>query len=518
MLEQTKKQVKVIKPTAQNNGQRDLRVAAYCRVSTDSEDQSNSFLTQVKYYTDFISNSANMVLVDIYADEGITGTCVNKRDEFLRMIKDCKIGKIDKIFVKSVSRFARNSLECIENIRILKESNVTVVFENDGIDTESMNSEMILYIKSAFAQSEALAGSKRVTTATRMRMQSGEFNTFPAPYGYKIENNKLVPVLELQPIIEKIFRDYLSGKGQGKIAEELNAIEDTGRVWNKTAIKYILYNEKYVGDSLLQKTYTPQVFPLRNKPNRGEVDKYYVSDTHEPLISRELYDAVQRKLKKNQIKKQSSKPKSEKLFSNIIKCGCCGWAYKQRTQVGIKYWVCSQDGVAGHKCDTFNLRENDIKKAFVNMYNRIKQNESDIIDFSLSILMQAKSKVSSGNLEIQDIDTEIAKLSNENNLYVKLKAKNIMDEVSFMEQTADIQNRLTELRTRRTKLLNADEDEQCIEQLRELKSILDETGYILKFSDELFLRVVKAIHVQTNGYILFELKCGLKLKERAKWE
>ena len=152
------------------------------------------------------------------------------------------------------------------------------------------------------------------------------------------------------------------------------------------------------------------------------------------------------------------------------------------------------------------------------MYNRIKQNESDIIDFSLSILMQAKSKVSSGNLEIQDIDTEIAKLSNENNLYVKLKAKNIMDEVSFMEQTADIQNRLTELRTRRTKLLNADEDEQCIEQLRELKSILDETGYILKFSDELFLRVVKAIHVQTNGYILFELKCGLKLKERAKWE
>ena len=255
MLEQTRKQVKVIKPTAQNNGQRDLRVAAYCRVSTDSEDQSNSFLAQVKYYTDFISNSANMVLVDIYADEGITGTCVNKRDEFLRMIKDCKIGKIDKIFVKSVSRFARNSLECIENIRILKECNVTVVFENDGIDTESMNSEMILYIKSAFAQSEALAGSKRVTTATRMRMQSGEFNTFPAPYGYKIENNKLVPVLELQPIIEKIFRDYLSGKGQGKIAEELNAIEDTGRVWNKTAIKYILYNEKYVGDSLLQKTY-----------------------------------------------------------------------------------------------------------------------------------------------------------------------------------------------------------------------------------------------------------------------
>ena len=518
MLEQTKKQVKVIKPTAQNNGQRDLRVAAYCRVSTDSEDQSNSFLAQVKYYTDFISNSANMVLVDIYADEGITGTCVNKRDEFLRMIKDCKLGKIDRIYVKSVSRFARNSLECIENIRLLKECNVTVVFENDGIDTDNMNSEMILYIKSAFAQSEALAGSKRVTTAIRMKMQNGEFTTYTAPYGYKIEDNKLVPILELQPIIEKIFRDYLSGKGQGKIAEELNTIEDTGRVWNKAAIKYILYNEKYVGDSLLQKTYTPQVFPLRNVRNLGEVDQYYVSDTHEALISRELFEAVQRKLKKNQIKKQSNKPKSEKIFSQMIKCGCCGWAYKHRVQAGIKYWVCSQDGVAGQKCDTFNLRESDIKKAFVNMYNRLKQSESEIIDFSLSILMQAKAKVSSGNLEIQDIDAEIAKLSNENNLYVKLKAKNIMDEVSFMEQTADIQKRLTELRTRRTKLLNADEDEQSIEKLRELKFILDDNGYILKFSDELFLKTVKTIYVQTDGYVVFELKCGLKLKERAKWE
>ena len=159
------KEVQVINPKLRQKTDDILRVAAYCRVSTDSDDQMNSFIAQVKYYNDFISRNKNMVLVDIYADEGITGTCAEKRDEFLRMVADAKKGKIDRILVKSVSRFARNALECIENIRLLKSYGTTVLFENDNIDTETMNSEMILYVKSAFAQSEAMAGSKRVSTA-----------------------------------------------------------------------------------------------------------------------------------------------------------------------------------------------------------------------------------------------------------------------------------------------------------------------------------------------------------------
>ena len=163
--EAIKKVVKIIRPTKGLCGDKKLRVAAYCRVSTSSVDQENSFIAQVKYYNDFLNRSENMELVDIYADEGITGTSTNKRDDFNRMIKDSSLGKIDRIFVKSVSRFARNSLECIENIRLLKSYGTTVLFENDAIDTETMNSEMILYIKSAFAQSESLSGSKRVSTA-----------------------------------------------------------------------------------------------------------------------------------------------------------------------------------------------------------------------------------------------------------------------------------------------------------------------------------------------------------------
>ena len=168
MAELQPKEVKIIRPTSEMAKNSVLRVAAYCRVSTDSDDQVNSFIAQVKYYNDFIRLSDGMELVDIYADEGITGTSVSKREEFKRMIKDSRLGKIDRIYIKSVTRFARNSLECIENIRILKENGTSVYFENDGIDTDSMNSEMILFIKSAFAQSEALSGSKRVSTACRI--------------------------------------------------------------------------------------------------------------------------------------------------------------------------------------------------------------------------------------------------------------------------------------------------------------------------------------------------------------
>ena len=269
--------VQVIQPTiAQINQQRKLRAAAYCRVSTDSEDQSNSFSAQLKYYTEYIKSNPEMEFVDIYADEGITGTCVNKRDEFKRMMKDASNGKIDRIFVKSVSRFARNSLECLEAIRSLNSFGVSVMFENDNIDTKSMNSELILYVKSAFAQSEALAGSKRVSTAIRMRMENGEFITCTAPYGYKLDKKShLLVIPEEAEIVKRIFKLYLGGNGIGKIVKILNdeKIPNVSGKWSIPGVRYILSNEKYIGDSLLQKTYTPQMLPLRNIPNKGEIDR-----------------------------------------------------------------------------------------------------------------------------------------------------------------------------------------------------------------------------------------------------
>lgn len=227
---------------AQIKQEKKQRVAAYCCVSTDSEDQSNSFSAQLRYYSEYIKSNTEMEFVDIYADEGITGTCVNKRDEFKRMMKDAFNGKLDRIFVKSVSRFARNSLECLESIRALNSFGVTVLFENDNIDTKTMNSELILYVKSAFAQSEALAGSKRVATAIRMKMENGEFITCNAPYGYKLDKEcHLSVVPEEVEIIKRIFKLYLSGNGIGKIVAILNGerIPNASGKWSVPGIRYI---------------------------------------------------------------------------------------------------------------------------------------------------------------------------------------------------------------------------------------------------------------------------------------
>lgn len=166
------KEVKIIKPIVANANNNLIRMAAYCRVSTDSADQVNSFMAQMAYYSEYIDSHDNMTLVDIYADEGITGTSINKREDFKRLIKDCQNRKIDRVIVKSVQRFARNSLECIETVRLLSECGVSVYFETDNIDTKSMNNEMFLYIKSAFAQGESLSASKRVSTSIRMRMKT----------------------------------------------------------------------------------------------------------------------------------------------------------------------------------------------------------------------------------------------------------------------------------------------------------------------------------------------------------
>ena len=353
----TEKPVQVIKGK-KSSASDILRVAAYCRVSTDSEDQINSFIAQMHYYYSFIQQAENMELVDVYADEGITGTSVAKRDDFNRMIKDCKLGKIDRIYVKSVSRFARNALDCLEHIRLLKDYGVSVFFENDGIDTQTLNSELILYIKSAFAQVESVSGSKRVQTANRMRVENGNYIFMAAPFGYRIENNELIPIPEQISIVQRIFKEYLAGNGMGKIALQLNNEPDIPcKPWSKERVRYILSNEKYVGDSMFQKTYTPSVLPFRSVRNHGEVEKFYITNTHTAIIDRELFDAVQEMIDKN-IQKRAKRAKSKKYdLTGKISCGYCGWLYKRRIQNGIAYWVCSHDGVAGQQCKTKPLSE-----------------------------------------------------------------------------------------------------------------------------------------------------------------
>ena len=236
-----------------------LRVAAYCRVSSDSDDQLHSFAAQVQYYTRFISASEQMELVDIYADEGITGTKTAKRDDFNRLVADCKKGKIDRVLTKSMSRFARNTADSIMYTRLLKEHGVSILFEKENIDTAYMSSEMLLALSGAQAQEESISISKNMRWSAERRMKNGTFTPSTTPYGYVLKDREFHIVEQEAEIVRLIFMSYLSGMGKKAIADLLNEMNAPKRfgydTWRISTVDYILSNERYIGDALFQKYY-----------------------------------------------------------------------------------------------------------------------------------------------------------------------------------------------------------------------------------------------------------------------
>lgn len=507
-MEIVSKEVKVIKPILVDN--KTLRVAAYCRVSTDSTDQQNSFFAQVKYYNDFIRSNDKMVLVDIYADEGITGTSVDKRDEFKRMLKDAKNRKIDRVLVKSVTRFARNSLECIEAVRKLKSYGVSVLFENDHIDTDTMNSEMILYIKSAFAQGEALSASRRMSTSNRMRMENGSYVNPSVPYGYKLVDGVLTVVEDEIESVKQIYRLYIDGNGYHNIAKIMQQRECGNTVWKVGRIISIIRNEKYMGDTLLQKKFTPSVLPLKEKRNNGELPKYYIENSHEGIIFRDTYKQAN-EVRTTRGKKYYSQATTPSFFQGRIVCRNCGWQYKKIIRKGAVYWTCARKGYV--KCHALTYSNAEVEQAFVKMYNMLKQNSKVIVDETIAQLVTLKAKVNSGNDAIGEIDEQIAMLGEQNSVYNELHVSGILDDVTYWEKTDKIKRDITELRSRRLKLVNEDESEQCLEKLRKLKRFLDESdSYIVAMDESTFKAIVDKIYAEADGALTFRLKCELEVK------
>ena len=285
---------------------RKLRVAAYARVSSSSEDQLNSYRVQNQYYSELISSNPDWEMVDIYADEGITGTSVEKREDFQRMMQDCRKGKIDRILVKSISRFARNTKDCLAAVRELKELGVSVQFEEQGIDTSKVSSEMVTAIMASLAQKGSESISSNVRWGVQKRMLDGTFISSSVPYGYEMFHGQLRILPSEAQFVKWIFQAYLSGLNAQSIAEQMNqayallGIENT-RKWHNTTILYILSNERYIGDSLWQKTYATDSLPTRQIKNTGSKTQYYIEHTHTPIIDRDTYSAVQRLREKRKL-------------------------------------------------------------------------------------------------------------------------------------------------------------------------------------------------------------------------
>lgn len=503
------KKVITIAPLSNNDNK--IRVAAYCRVSTDSNDQLNSFYAQVKYYTDYIRLNENMRLVDIYADEGITGTSIEKRADFKRLISDVKKKKIDRVLVKSVTRFARNALECIETVRLFKSNGTSIYFENDNIDTEQMNSEMILYIKSAFAQGEALSASRRMAVSSRMKMADGTYNLASAPYGYRLSKDGLVIEPNEAIHVRKIFELYLVGMGECLIAQFMNEHYPEKR-WGKRTICCILKNERYVGDCLLQKNYSDSTLPLRMRKNNGELPQYYYEGTHEAIISKEDFDKAQL-LRKNRhplYNKANRRTTKDNFFYGKIYCRYCGWVYKSSIRHDELFWRCSKKGQVAEKCYAPNLLDDEVQSTFVHLFNILKQNENDIVHDTLLQMQTIKMREHGTSEELKDIDRQIAELSEQSRIYTELYTQGALDEMTFYRKADMLKNKITELRSQRLKVLNMCSDDGVLNALRKLEKVLLDTDFLMDFSGDVFDSIVEKIYVEQEGKLTFVMRSGLE--------
>ena len=325
---------------------RNLRVAAYCRVSTDSEEQLTSYQNQLSYYTEKIMKEPNWTMAGVFADEGITGTSANKRKEFLRMIRQCRQGKIDMILAKSVSRFARNTVDTLNYTRELRSLGIPVIFEEQNINSIHPESEFLITLHGAFAQAESESTSSRVRWGKRQSMKEGRVTMqYQKMLGYERgPDGKPQIVPEQAEIVRFIYQRYLAGDPLRSIKEQLEAqdcLTAAGKSkWVISNIKSILTNEKYCGDALLQKTFIKDCISKQVIPNTGQLPKYLIRDHHEAIVSREMFDAVQLEMARRRAQEGGTKKSSPSglrkysgkyALSSILFCGECGTAYRRGT-------------------------------------------------------------------------------------------------------------------------------------------------------------------------------------------
>ena len=327
-----------------------IRVAAYCRVSTDSDAQLESLEAQKTHYETYITSRDDWEFAGLYYDEGITGTKKDKRPELMRLIGDCKAGRIDFIVTKSISRFSRNTTDCLELVRKLLDLNIPIFFEKENINTGSMESELFLAILSGMAESESVSISENSKWSIQKRFENGTFKCSYPPYGYDWDGEQMVINPEQAAVVKEIFAALLSGKGTHAIADDLNrrgVSSKRGGRWTATTIRGMLSNEKYVGDCLFQKTYSDSQFVRHN--NHGEQTQYMVTDHHEPIISREDFEAarifISQRASEKGVTKGTDKYQNRYAFSGKIICGECGDTFKRRIHscTDHKYiaWCCN---------------------------------------------------------------------------------------------------------------------------------------------------------------------------------
>lgn len=445
------------------------RVAAYCRVSTDSEEQINSYTAQKAYYTQKIEESQDWELAGIFADEGITGTSMKKRKEFNRMITACKRGGIDLILTKSLSRFARNTVDCLETVRILKSKGIGVIFEKENINTLTESSEFLITLFSGFAQAESESLSSNIQLGIRMAMKEGKVNFhYRSMLGYRRgADGKPEIVPEEAEVVRRIYRRYLEGCSEGQIQKELTldgiATAKGVKAWSHQVVHSILTNEKYAGDALLQKTFTTDCISKTVKKNTGELPQYYIKDNHPAIIPRDIYQRVQeemaRRTSKRKVMQKSGKTEQGKYsakyaLSERLVCGECGSPYKRCTWArnGVKriVWRCVSRLEFGKKyChESPSIEEDKLHTAILTALNRVIEASNGLQEELTETLQMVCAQEGDGDnmLELEfELETLTARqntlldqaLANMEDLTITEQLKTLLEEKQLLQARID---------------------------------------------------------------------------------
>lgn len=445
------------------------RVAAYCRVSTDSEEQINSYTAQKAYYTQKIEESQDWELAGIFADEGITGTSMKKRKEFNRMITACKRGGIDLILTKSLSRFARNTVDCLETVRILKSKGIGVIFEKENINTLTESSEFLITLFSGFAQAESESLSSNIQLGIRMAMKEGKVNFhYRSMLGYRRgADGKPEIVPEEAEVVRRIYRRYLEGCSEGQIQKELTldgiATAKGVKAWSHQVVHSILTNEKYAGDALRQKTFTTDCISKTVKKNTGELPQYYIKDNHPAIIPRDIYQRVQeemaRRTSKRKVMQKSGKTEQGKYsakyaLSERLVCGECGSPYKRCTWArnGVKriVWRCVSRLEFGKKyChESPSIEEDKLHTAILTALNRVIEASNGLQEELTETLQMVCAQEGDGDnmLELEfELETLTARqntlldqaLANMEDLTITEQLKTLLEEKQLLQARID---------------------------------------------------------------------------------
>lgn len=516
-----KKVTKIMPSAAVSPEKPKLRVAAYCRVSTDTDEQMESLETQIKHYESYIRANPEWNYAGIYYDEGISGTKKEKRPELLRMIADCENGNIDFIVTKSISRFARNTTDCLELVRKLQSLGIFIYFEKENINTGEMESELMLSILSGIAENESVSIAENNKWSVRRRFQNGTYKISNPPYGYDSVDGKLVVNKEEAKVVRFIFDEILSGKGCGKVAKALNHRGLKGKrggLWRSSTIRGMAYNEKYVGDTLFQKTYTDEHF--NHHRNNGEKEQYLIHNHHEPIISRKDFEAAQAVIaqhaREKGVEKRSGKSRDRYPFSRKIICGNCGGTFKRCIHASGKHriaWCCTTHLADITACPVKYIPDSALEVAFVTMMNKLVFGNQTVLR---PLLVSLRGITSDSSLKsIGELDKKLEDNAEQQKVLVGLLTKGYLEPAVYNKGNNELLQEAEQIQRQKESLLRfMNNDSRSLSEVSAILQYATKAEMLKCFDGELFTRFVERIHVYSRTEIGFELKCGITLKER----